>query len=91
MFLSLTAFLVCFIILLAMRQQTNSGEFVTASGQGNSGWSPGVAWVLAISNALFCYGGTDSAIHIAEEMRSPGRNLPIVMYVQPCIYYGTTF
>jgi choline transport protein len=79
MFLSLTAFVVWFVIMLAMRQQTNSGQFVTASRQNNSGWSPGVAWVLAISNALFCYGGTDSAIHSAEEMRSPGRNLPIVM------------
>lgn len=79
MFLSLTACLVWFVIMLAMRQQTNSGEFVTASGQGRSGWTPGVAWVLGITNALFCYGGTDAAVHIAEEMRSPGRNLPIVM------------
>ncbi|KAK4898465.1 hypothetical protein LTR27_004062 [Elasticomyces elasticus] len=79
MFLSLTAFLVWFVIMLAMRQTTNSGEFITQSDRGTSGWSPGVAFVLGITNAMYTYGGTDSAIHIAEEMQSPGHKLPVVM------------
>jgi choline transport protein len=80
MYLSLGGFVTWFIVLLATKPGfANDGSFLTASGQGSSGWNPGTAWVLGIANAMYNYGGADSPIHIAEEMHSPGRKLPIVM------------
>ncbi|OQV06268.1 hypothetical protein CLAIMM_10863 [Cladophialophora immunda] len=76
LFMSITGFVICFLILLAMKKRFVSGEVVLASNQGTSGWADGVAWFLGIGNALFAYVGTDAPIHIAEEMHQPGRRLP---------------
>lgn len=65
--------------MLAMRQHTNDGSFIVESDLGTSGWNQGTAWVLGISNAMYCFAGSDSAIHIAEEIENPGRKLPVVM------------
>lgn len=35
--------------------------------------------MLGISNAMYAFGGTDGAIHIAEETSAPGKRLPQVM------------
>ncbi|KAH8898675.1 amino acid transporter [Thozetella sp. PMI_491] len=79
MYLSLGGFVAWFVVLLATKSEYNDGSFLTASNQGSSGWNQGTAWVLGISNAMYNYGGSDSPIHIAEEMHAPGRKLPIVM------------
>jgi choline transport protein len=79
LYLTVTGCLVWFIVMLAMKKETNSGSFILESGLGTSGWGQGTAWVLGVSNAMYCYGGTDAAIHIAEEMKAPGRRLPQVM------------
>jgi choline transport protein len=81
MYLSLGGFVAWFIVLLATKSRTNDASFVLASGQGISGWNQGTAWILGISNAMYNFGGSDSPIHVAEEMHSPGRKLPIVMWV----------
>jgi len=65
--------------MLAMRQATNPGSLVTQSNLGASGWNQGTAWVLGVANAMYCFAGADSAIHIAEEIQHPGRKLPVVM------------
>jgi hypothetical protein len=59
LFLSLGGYLVFFITSLVMHQHTQPGSYLTESGLGNSGWNPGAAWLLAISNAMYAYGGTD--------------------------------
>jgi choline transport protein len=80
-----------------MKQHTRSGSFITDTSYGTSGWSYITAWFLGISNAMYAYGGTDGgkyftlpnmkrslmllAIHISEEMPSPGRRVPQVMSV----------
>ncbi|KAF5641399.1 choline transporter [Fusarium sp. NRRL 52700] len=79
MYLSLGGFVAWFVVLLATKSRTNDASFVLASDQGSSGWNSGTAWILGITNAMYNYGGSDSPIHIAEEMHSPGRKLPIVM------------
>ena len=60
--LSLTAYLVVFIVILTMHQEAQPESFILASGQGNSGWSKGTAWMLAITNALYAFGGTDGGL-----------------------------
>ncbi|KAI4944262.1 hypothetical protein J4E91_008817 [Alternaria rosae] len=79
MYLSLGGFVAWFIVLLATSSRTNDASFVLASDPGVSGWNQGAAWLLGITNAMYNFGGSDSPIHIAEEMHSPGRKLPIVM------------
>jgi choline transport protein len=81
MYLSLGGFVGWFIVLLATKSHTNDTSFVMAPNTGTSGWNPGAAWLLGIANAMYNFGGSDSPIHVAEEMHSPGRKLPIVMWV----------
>lgn len=42
-----------------MHKQVQPQTFILASGQGNSGWNEGMAWLLAISNSMYAFGGTD--------------------------------
>ncbi|PWY89689.1 choline transporter [Aspergillus sclerotioniger CBS 115572] len=79
LYLSLAAYLVVFIVILTMHQEVQPGSFILASGQGNSGWSRGTSWLLAITNSLYAFGGTDGVIHICEELPRPGRRVPQVM------------
>ncbi|CAI7603836.1 unnamed protein product [Penicillium glandicola] len=62
-----------------MRQHTNTTSYIIKSGQGTSGWNNGTAWLLGIIDSMYCFGASDGAIHIAEEMRSPDRRLPQIM------------
>ncbi|KAI9037558.1 choline transporter [Aspergillus affinis] len=79
LYLSLAGYLTFFIVSFAMHQQTQHGSFVVASGQGNSGWNDGTAWMLAISNAMYAFGGTDGVINISEEIPRRGRRVPQVL------------
>lgn len=79
LYLTLSGFLIWFVVLLATHKHTNTAATVFESGQGTSGWNPGTAWILGIVNSMYCFTGTDGAIHIAEEMHSPGRRLPQIM------------
>ncbi|MCJ1279557.1 hypothetical protein MMC21_007381 [Puttea exsequens] len=76
LFLSVSGFLVIFCMLLGLKKRTQPGSFITQKGLGTSGWGDGMAWMLGIGNALYAYGGTDGAIHIAEEIPRPSKNIP---------------
>ncbi|KAL8902072.1 MAG: hypothetical protein Q9207_004897 [Kuettlingeria erythrocarpa] len=39
-------------MVLGLKKRTQPGSFITRSGQGTSGWSPGTAWVLGVGNAF---------------------------------------
>ncbi|KAL2052038.1 hypothetical protein ABVK25_007730 [Lepraria finkii] len=91
LFLSVSGFVLVFILLLALKQQTQPASFITESGLGTSGWSDGTAWMIGIGNALYAYGGTDGAIHIAEEIPRPGKNIPLAMNLTMCIGFLTAF
>ena len=52
LFFSVTGFFIVFCMLLGLKKQTQPNSFITESGLGTSGWSPGTAWVLAVGNAL---------------------------------------
>ncbi|PYI01459.1 choline transporter, partial [Aspergillus sclerotiicarbonarius CBS 121057] len=79
LYLSLAAYLIFFVVILAMHQEVQPESFILASGQGNSGWGAGTAWMLAITNSLYAFGGTDGVVHICEELPQPGRRVPQVM------------
>ncbi|OQE92573.1 hypothetical protein PENNAL_c0007G05151 [Penicillium nalgiovense] len=81
LYLALSGFAVWFVTVLVMRQHTNTRSYIIRSGLGTSGWNNGIAWLLGITNSMYCFSASDGAIHIAEEMRSPGRRLPQIMNV----------
>ncbi|KAL8959294.1 MAG: hypothetical protein Q9193_003817, partial [Seirophora villosa] len=91
LYLSVTGFFVIFCMVLGLRKSTQPGSFITRSGQGTSGWNPGTAWVLGVGNALYAYGATDGAIHIAEEIPRPGKNIPLAMNLTMAIGFSTAF
>lgn len=68
-----------------MHRNTNNMWDIIRSDQGTSGWSNGTAWLLGIINSMYCFGASDGAIHIAEEMQSPGRRLPQIMSAKNCL------
>lgn len=59
LYLSLSGYLAFFVVSLVMHKQVQPQTFILESGQGNSGWNEGVAWLLAISNSMYAFGGTD--------------------------------
>lgn len=77
--LSITGFLVVFIVLLAMNHDFPLQPRVVSKPPDGTGWPSGVSWMLGITNALYAYGATDAVIHIAEEMSSPGKRVPQVL------------
>ncbi|KAL9016756.1 MAG: hypothetical protein Q9185_005930 [Variospora sp. 1 TL-2023] len=76
LFLAVSGFFVVFGLVLGLRRQTQPASFITQPGLGTSGWNAGTAWVLGVGNAMYAYGGIDAAIHIAEEIPQPGKNIP---------------
>jgi choline transport protein len=84
LYLTLSGFVVWFVTILAMHKHSNPTSSIIRSGAGTSGWNDGTAWLLGIINSMYCFGSTDGAIHIAEEIRSPGRRLPQIMSVDTC-------
>ncbi|XHG09929.1 hypothetical protein AWENTII_012965 [Aspergillus wentii] len=64
LFLSFSGYLIFFVVSLAMHKQHQPSSFILQSGQGNSGWSHGTAWMLAVSNAMYAFGGTDGGTYL---------------------------
>ncbi|KAA6414172.1 MAG: choline transporter [Lasallia pustulata] len=91
LFLSVLGFLVSFALVIGLKKHTQSSSFITQPGLGTSGWRSGTAWVIGLGNAMYAYGGTDGAIHIAEEIPQPGRKVPQVMNLTMLIGFLTAF
>lgn len=91
LYLSITSFLICLIILLSMSAPDyNSAKFVFADTENLSGWSnSGIAYLLAIGNAMYPFIGTDAPAHLSEELYDPERNVPIAMLWSLAIGVGT--
>ncbi|KAL4886414.1 choline transporter [Aspergillus karnatakaensis] len=90
LYLSLAGFLVFFIVTLVMHENVQPESFILERHDSASGWNEGTAWMLAISNAMYSFGGTDGAIHISEELPRPGRRVPQVMILTMIIGLFTT-
>ncbi|KAI9370833.1 amino acid/polyamine transporter I [Aspergillus egyptiacus] len=65
-------------------------SIVGVSLYGSSGWGSGPAWMLAICNGMYAFGGTDAALHISEEMQHPGRRVPQIIIAIMIIGLVTT-
>lgn len=76
-FFNLLGFLTWAIVFLAMAPR-NSAEFVFTKFINESGWSS-KGWVFILSMYVPIYGvyGTDSVMHLVEEMKHPARDAPV--------------
>ncbi|KAL8935207.1 MAG: hypothetical protein Q9216_005535 [Gyalolechia sp. 2 TL-2023] len=52
LYISVSGFVVVFCMLLGLKKHTQPASFITQSGLGTSGWSPGTAWIMGVTNAM---------------------------------------
>ncbi|RDW88297.1 hypothetical protein BP6252_00329 [Coleophoma cylindrospora] len=90
LFATILGFVITFVVLVATKDYTRAGSSITTPGQGTSGWDHNTAWLLGVVNAMYAFGATDAAIHIAEEMKEPGKRLPQIMNLTMLIGLITT-
>lgn len=80
------------ILLVWNRNNFPSAKFVFTDTTNMTGWSSnGFSFILAISNAVYSFLGTDCGAHLCEEIQNPGRNVPRVMLYPLVIGLLTAF
>jgi choline transport protein len=85
------AFLGFLIVLLVMGPRSSAKEVFTHF-ENDSGWnSIGTACFVAINGPVITLLGSDSAVHLAEEMRDASRNLPRAMLSYAVVNYAIGF
>src|SRR5205085_2090015 len=81
------AFIAFFIVLLAMGERS-SGKEVFTGFQDNAGWgSIGAACFVGVSGPVITLIGSDSAVHLAEELNDASRQLPKAMLATAGVNY----
>ncbi|KID83600.1 choline transport protein [Metarhizium guizhouense ARSEF 977] len=66
---------VIIVTLFAMADdRTSAADFFTTVN--TSGWPDGVAFIIGLNGANWCFSCLDVATHLAEEIPSPGTNIP---------------
>ncbi|KIX01381.1 uncharacterized protein Z518_09106 [Rhinocladiella mackenziei CBS 650.93] len=89
-YICLTAFFLVNMTMLGTAFPKNSAKFVFGTFTNNTGWkSNGIAFIVGLTNPAFSYGGLDSAVHMAEEMKDARKNLPFVLISTVCIGFVT--
>jgi basic amino acid/polyamine antiporter, APA family len=53
----------------------------SASNLGQSGPVTGAGWLFALIPIMFTYSGWNAAAYMAEEIRNPGRNVPLALLI----------
>ncbi len=70
------------IVLVVMPKTRSTSSFVWSDWNNNTGWGSGVAFLTGVLNGAFTIGTPDAITHVAEELPSPKRDLPIAIAVQ---------
>lgn len=81
------AFVSFFVVLLALGPRSSAKEIFT-DFQDNAGWgSIGTACFVGISGPVIMVLGSDSAVHLAEELKDASKQLPRAMLVTAAVNY----
>ncbi|OQE26718.1 hypothetical protein PENSTE_c005G03148 [Penicillium steckii] len=69
-------------LFVCSRHNHAAPEWIFADTTNGTGWpSNGFAFILAVSNAVYAFLGTDCGAHLCEEIRDPAKNAPkIILY-----------
>jgi APA family basic amino acid/polyamine antiporter len=65
------------LIFIAVGLSIGAGS--AANLQQSAGLVPPAAWLLALIPVMFTYSGWNAAAYVAEEIRNPGRNVPLAL------------
>ena len=69
-------------LLVCSRARYPSASWIFTDRTNSTGWTnDGFAFILAISNAVYAFLGTDCGAHLCEEIHNPGKNVPkVILY-----------
>lgn len=74
---SIVSFVFITITVPSASSEHTSAKFIFTSTENASGWSStGMAFVMGLINASWCFGLLDASTHLAEEIPNPERNVP---------------
>ena len=65
------------LIFIALGLSIGAGS--SSNLQQSAGAVPAAAWLLALIPVMFTYSGWNAASYVAEEIRNPGRNVPLAL------------
>jgi basic amino acid/polyamine antiporter, APA family len=65
------------LIFIALGLSIGAGS--SANLQQSAGAVPAAAWLLALIPVMFTYSGWNAASYVAEEIKNPGRNVPLAL------------
>lgn len=65
------------LIFIALGLSVGTGS--TENLQHSGGAVPAPSWLLALIPVMFTYSGWNAAAYVAEEIRNPGRNVPLAL------------
>ncbi|KAM5342120.1 hypothetical protein ACJ41O_015151 [Fusarium nematophilum] len=93
---SLLAFTACsiaviFVSVLAASPQKQSAENLFAHLYNISGWSDGVAFLIGLNSTNWAFSCLDAAVHLADEIPNPRRNIPRALLVTVALGAVTGF
>ncbi|KAJ5217987.1 uncharacterized protein N7498_000086 [Penicillium cinerascens] len=79
-------------LFVCSRHNNAPPKWTFGDATNSTGWqSDGLAFLLAISNAVYAFLGTDCGAHVCEEIRDPAKNTPKVIMYPVLIGVATAF
>lgn len=79
-------------LFVCSRHNNAPPKWTFGDATNSTGWqSDGLAFLLAISNAVYAFLGTDCGAHVCEEIRDPAKNTPKVIMYPILIGVATAF
>jgi choline transport protein len=92
MFVSIAVCLAIVIAVPASSPSHTSPTFIFTSTDNVSGWnSKGIAFLAGLINANYSFGLIDSAVHLAEDIKNPERNVPKALFFTVGIGFVTAW
>ncbi|KAJ5326587.1 hypothetical protein MYU51_014591 [Penicillium brevicompactum] len=79
-------------LFVCSRNDHAPATWVFGDTTNGTGWpSDGLAFILAISNSVYAFLGTDCGAHLCEEIRDPAKNTPKIILFPILIGLGTAW
>ncbi|KAI9891285.1 MAG: hypothetical protein M1814_002975 [Vezdaea aestivalis] len=89
---SLGSFFIILIVVPAVAPTHQQAKFVFATFVNNTGWKQnGIAFIVGLVNTNWAFACLDCATHMAEEIHSPQRMIPIAILGTVCIGFITSW
>ncbi|KAM6527597.1 hypothetical protein FALCPG4_008653 [Fusarium falciforme] len=88
--LSLIAFVVFTVTILAMQGNKQPSEVVWTAYTEMSGWSAGVQFLIVLSAPAVAFCPIDGAVHLVEEVKNATKIVPLTMMISLIISFVTS-